>query len=150
VLAYDKYKTVKSNNYIKNVDLETLKMESDVISLHVPLTKETNQMIDNSFIEGLKQGVVLINSSRGKVVNQASVLNWIKSGKIKQYATDVLENENLKSFTSSEMDLFESLLATNQVIITPHVAGWSHESYFNIADVLSKKLIDFSLSIKKN
>lgn len=150
VLAYDKYKTVKSNNYIKNVDLETLKMESDVISLHVPLTKETNQMIDNSFIEGLKQGVVLINSSRGKVVNQASVLNWIKSGKIKQYATDVLENENLKSFTSSEMDLFESLLATNQVIITPHVAGWSHESYFNIADVLSKKLIDFSLSTKKN
>ena len=150
VLAYDKYKTVNTNNYIKNVDLETLKIESDVISLHVPLTKETNQMIDNSFIEGLKQGVVLINTSRGNVVNQVSVLNWIKSGKIKQYATDVLENENLKSFTSSEINLFEGLLSTNQVIITPHVAGWSHESYFNIADVLSKKLIDFSLSTKKN
>jgi D-3-phosphoglycerate dehydrogenase / 2-oxoglutarate reductase len=150
ILVYDKFKNVESNSYLTNVDLETLKKESDVISLHVPLTKETNQMINNSFIEGLKQGVVLINTSRGNVVNQVSVLNWIKSGKIKQYATDVLENENLKSFTSSEIDLFESLLATNQVIITPHVAGWSHESYFNIADVLSKKLIDFSLSTKKN
>ena len=150
VLVYDKFKNVESNTYLTNVDLETLKKESDVISLHIPLTKETNQMINNSFIEGLKQGVVLINTSRGNVVNQVSVLNWIKSGKIKQYATDVLENENLKSFTSSEIDLFESLLATNQVIITPHVAGWSHESYFSIADVLSKKLIDFSLSTKKN
>lgn len=150
VLVYDKYKSVKSNGYIKSVDLETLKKESDVISLHIPLTKETNQMVENSFIEGLKQGVVLINTSRGNVVNQASVLNWIKSGKIKQYATDVLENENLKAFNPCEIDIFKSLLATNQVIITPHVAGWSHESYFNIADVLSKKLIDFSLSTKKN
>lgn len=150
VLVYDKYKVVENNNYIKNVDLETLKKESDVISLHVPLTKETNQMINNSFIEGLKEGVVLINTSRGMVVNTESVLKWIKSGKINQFATDVLENEILSSFTEKEKHIFDTLLSTNQVIITPHVAGWSYESYFEIADILSEKLIDYSLSLKKN
>lgn len=150
VIAYDKYKDDIESAFANFVSYDELLENSDVLSLHVPLTAETNKMVDAGFISRLKNGVVLINTSRGKIVDTRAVLDGIKSGKVKSFATDVLENENLKAMSASEESLFTELTSNNQVIVTPHVAGWSNESYEKIAAVLAKKILDFTIKIKNN
>lgn len=150
VIAYDKYKDEAESAFASFVSLEELLQHSDVLSLHVPLTAETHQMVDDGFISKMKNGAVLINTSRGKIVNTRAVLNGIKSGKIKSFATDVLENENLNAMSVSEKELFMGLTSNSQVIVTPHVGGWSNESYEKIATVLAKKILDFTIKIKNN
>jgi D-3-phosphoglycerate dehydrogenase / 2-oxoglutarate reductase len=145
IIAYDKFHQNNPFDYVKMVDFETILKESDIISFHIPLTKQTSQMINSDFINHCKQGVVMLNTSRGGIVNQEDLLSGINSGKIKQYGTDVLENENFEYLTSVEKEKIMLLMSNNQVIVTPHVAGWSGESYYKIADVLSEKIIKFSI-----
>lgn len=150
IIAYDKFHDSNPFDFVKIVDFQEIINQSDVISFHIPLTQFTSKLIDERLINQCKHGVVMINTSRGGIVNQADVLSGINSGKIKQYGTDVLENENLNEMSVKERGELSALISKNQVIVTPHVAGWTHESYFKIAEVLSQKIIDFSIKIKKN
>ena len=147
VIAYDKYAGVNSP-YAEAVDMGELIGQSDVLSMHVPLNQSTRGMVNADFISRMKDQSVLINTSRGAIVNTADVLSGITGGKIKGFATDVLENEDFGRLSENEKKIISDLCLSNQVIITPHVAGWSVESYERIATVLSEKIISFTTNIK--
>lgn len=149
VLAYDKYKKVDSD-YARETDLETLLNQADILSFHVPLTKETKGFVNLKMIEQMKDEVVLLNTARGGILKLEDVHIGIIGGKIKSFGSDVLENENLPTWTPEEKQIFENLIASNQVLITPHVAGWTVESYQKIADVLSDKIIEYTMKAKNN
>ncbi len=149
VVAYDKYITFKNDSYAHQVELSELLNNSDVISLHVPLTKETNQFFNQSFLNLTKNEIVLLNTSRGAVINYIDLMNCINGGKKIFLGLDVLENENLEHLNEAQKSFFNFLVSNNQSLITPHVAGWTKESYYKIADVLSQKIINYSINKKK-
>ena len=130
------------------IELEEMLKTADIISFHVPLTAETKGMINSELIGKMKDGVVLLNTSRGGICKLCDVQLGIIGGKIKSFGTDVLENENLNTWTEAERRLVDELIASNQVLITPHVAGWTFESYQKIADVLAHKIIEYTNKLK--
>ena len=140
VFAYDKYKTGFGTDKIQECSLEILKNEVDVLSMHVPLTKETEKYIDSEFIMGMKKPFYLLNMSRGPVVCLNSVMDELDKCKIIGFGADVLENENLQTLTEKEEATFESAINQNRMIFTPHIAGWTNESYLKIGQVLLEKI----------
>ncbi|HEU5166822.1 MAG TPA: NAD(P)-dependent oxidoreductase [Chitinophagaceae bacterium] len=140
VLAYDKYKFGFSKDYIKEASLEQLCRYSDVISFHVPLTHETHYLANHDFFLSVKQKPWILNTSRGQIVNTQDLKNAILNGAIAGAGLDVLENEKLSSYTAEEQALFEWLIHQPNVIITPHIAGYSYEAFFKMSEVLLQKL----------
>lgn len=140
VLAYDKYKSGFGGNAVQEVSLETLFRQSEVISLHLPLTAETVYYADDEFYKSLHNPIYLINTSRGKIVQTSSLVNALKDNKIKGAGLDVLENEKFVTYALKEKEELKKLLASERVIITPHIAGWTKESGEKIYSVLLKKL----------
>ena len=140
VLAYDKYKFGFASGYIKEASLDQLCRYADVISFHVPLTEETVYMANKSFFNSLQQKPWLLNTSRGKVVNLDDVVGALKNGQLKGVGLDVLENENLSSYSDNEKTTLNWLLNQPNVIITPHIAGYSHEAFLKMGEVLLEKL----------
>ena len=140
VLAYDKYKFGFSKDYIKEASLEQLCRYADVISFHVPLTDETYYLANHDFFQSLKQKPWILNTSRGQIVHTQDLKNAILNGTIAGAGLDVLENEKLSSYTPEEQTLFEWLIDQPNVIITPHIAGYSHEAFLKMSEVLLQKL----------
>jgi D-3-phosphoglycerate dehydrogenase / 2-oxoglutarate reductase len=149
VLAYDKYKFNYSDQYVSETDLQTIYEKTDILSIHVPLTEETNQMVDDHFINRFKKSIYLINTARGKVLKTADLVINLKSGKVKGAALDVLEYEKL-SFEeiekSSLPEDFKYLLAGDNVVLSPHIAGWTHESNYKMAKIISLKIKELILN----
>lgn len=145
VLAYDKYLDPWPQGPARRVSLEQVQQHSDIILLHLPLTTETNHFIDEAFWQKLQKPVWLVNTARGAVVHTAALVRAIRSGKVLGAALDVLENENLASFTAAEREQFTELASFPQVILTPHVAGWTHESYQRINQVVVMRLREWLL-----
>lgn len=143
VLTYDKYKQGYSDNYAKECSMDEIFEEADVLTLHVPLTNETRGMVNEGYINKFKKSFYLLNLSRGKVVNTTDVIKAINKGKIIGAGLDVLENENITKLSPEEEKWMEALIADNRVILTPHVGGWSHESYKKTAVWLSSKILKF-------
>lgn len=144
--VYDKYKKGFGTSYVREVTLSELQQAADIITLHVPLTDETRYMVNSYFIDGVSKPFYLLNLSRGEVVNTQDVVNALDSGKIKGAALDVLENENFQTYGQAELIWFEPLRKRNNVILTPHIGGWTHESYEKIAKVLLRKIKELTLS----
>ena len=142
VLAFDKYKFGFGHGYIKEASLEQLCRYADVVSFHVPLTEETLHMADSVFFNSLQRSPFLINTSRGKIVNTTDLIDALKNRKIAGAALDVLENEKFNSYTQDEKEKMDWLLARPDVIITPHIAGYSHESLYKMAKVLAGKIFE--------
>lgn len=142
VLAYDKYKSDFSDEYVQEVTMERIFEESDVFSVHVPLTEETLWLIDGDYIKKFKKPIWLLNTARGKILKLQDLVPLLENNKVLGAALDVLENEKIQSFTEGEKQLFGKLTKKNNVILTPHVAGWSHESYYKINEVLAKKIAE--------
>ena len=142
LLAYDKYKSDFGNNSVSEVSLEELKMKSDVISLHVPLTEETRGMINADFLSGLSRSVYLLNTARGPVVNTADLIDALQSGKVKGACLDVLEQESTSFEKVDHLpDSMQELLASDKVILSPHIAGWTHEAKQKMAEFLVEKIL---------
>lgn len=136
VLAYDKYYHGFSSGHVKEASLEQIFEEADVLSLHLPLTPETTYMINGAFLSSFKKPYRLLNTSRGKVLDTGALLQGIIEGNIKGAALDVLENEKIKLLTPQQQAIFDGLVANNKVFLSPHIAGWTHESKIKIAEVL--------------
>ncbi|MDI1232655.1 MAG: NAD(P)-dependent oxidoreductase [bacterium] len=148
LIAFDKF-APSADKDVEAVSLSELQSRSDIISLHLPLTSETKYLVNLDFLDQCKPGFTLINTSRGKVVNQLDVLAALQNGKLKAFAADVLENEKFGTYTQNEIDVFNTLATLSQVVLTPHVAGWTHESYYKIAEVIALKLLEFTTNLKK-
>jgi D-3-phosphoglycerate dehydrogenase / 2-oxoglutarate reductase len=138
VIAYDKYKTGFSDMYVDEVSMEEIVKRSDILSLHVPLTEETRGLVDDEYLFHFKKPIFLINTSRGPVVKTQAVLNAIKQGKILGACLDVLEVEKFPAL--GEQEWFEELRASGKVLLSPHIAGWTFESYRKISEVMAEKL----------
>lgn len=150
VLAYDKYKKDFSSNIIKEVNLENLFNKIDILSIHLPLSEETHYYVNEALINQVKKPFYLINTARGNNVCIADLVKGLKSGKVLGACLDVLEYEAKSFETINSSDLppdFQYLVQAQNVILSPHVAGWTQESYIKLSSFLAGKIenefIDF-------
>lgn len=140
VLAYDKFRTTYSDQYTQEATVEQIKAEADILSLHVPLTDDTRHWIDQVFMAQMRKSFFLVNASRGEVVSLSAVVAGLQSGKVRGACLDVMENEKLKTLSPIQQANFDYLRRSDQVILTPHIAGWTRESYIRINKVLVEQL----------
>ncbi|MEX0966319.1 MAG: NAD(P)-dependent oxidoreductase [Bacteroidia bacterium] len=140
VIAYDKYKSGFSDSVAHQVDLEDIFERADVLSLHIPLNRETYHFINAEFIAKFKKPFYLLNTSRGKNVNTKDLLDAVEQGKVLGAALDVLENEDLESYSQEEKALLQRVINNGKILITPHIAGWTFESKQKIFSTLIDKL----------
>ncbi|MBB4808017.1 D-3-phosphoglycerate dehydrogenase [Chryseobacterium defluvii] len=131
-----------SDEFASQVTLDQLKNSADIVSLHIPLTTETYHLVDEEFISGMKKDFYFINTARGKNVNTGSLVEGLRSGKIKGACLDVLEYEK-SSFEhlETENDDLKYLLDSEKVIVTPHIAGWTHQSKEKLAQIIVDKIL---------
>lgn len=138
VIAYDKYKTGFSDAYAREVSMEEIVKFSDVLSLHLPLTRETRNLVDTEYLFHFRKPIFFLNTSRGEIVNTSAVLKAIADGKILGAGLDVLEVEKFPAL--AEQNWYAELAKNDKVVLSPHVAGWTFESYRKISEVLAEKL----------
>ncbi len=140
VLAYDKYLVNYGDAFAEESEMDRIFSDAEIVSFHIPLTKETQGMVIGNYLQRFQKQIHLINTSRGKIIRHAELLQCILSGKVLGAALDVFENENFSSHTSAERKIFQELVETQRVIFTPHIAGKSFESKKKIAEVLVRKI----------
>lgn len=144
VISYDKYRVEYSPewDFVEKVTLQDILNRSDIISLHLPLTEEVIHLVDDQFISRCKENVIIINTSRGKVINTESLVKALELKHIGGACLDVFENEKPPTYSLREKKLYERLFAQDSVVLSPHVAGWTNESLVRIADVMLAKYDD--------
>jgi D-3-phosphoglycerate dehydrogenase len=143
IYAYDTEIKKWPNSYAKQTTIEQIQEEADIISFHTPYDRSTHHYFNDEFIEKMQKNFFLINTARGKVVATSSLVNGIKSGKVLGACLDVLEYEKStfeKLFETTMSKDFEYLIHSNRVILSPHIAGWTVESYEKLATVLADKI----------
>ncbi|WP_293739133.1 2-hydroxyacid dehydrogenase [uncultured Parabacteroides sp.] len=150
ILAYDLYPDMKfaEEEGISYVTLDELYRESDIISLHCPLTDQTKYMIDKDSIDKMKKGVMIINTGRGQLINTNDLIEGLKEKKIAAAGLDVYEEEGEyfyedKSDKIIDDDVLARLLSFNNVIVTSHQAFFTKEALYNIAETTLQNIDDF-------
>lgn len=144
VLAYDKYLTsgyAHTMPWVKEVkSIDEICQKADIVSLHLPLTNETKHLFNAAFIAKCRHGVVLINTSRGACVNTQDMVDALENQQISGVCLDVFENEKTPTFTPEERALYQRLYKMENVVVMPHIAGWTHESKRRMAEILIEKI----------
>jgi D-3-phosphoglycerate dehydrogenase len=140
IMAYDKFKKGFGNASVTEVTLDEIFETADIVTIHVPLDRHTKHMVNSEFIQSFVRKIFLLNLSRGAVVKTENVITGLQNGKIRGFAADVLENENPQQMGDTDGLWFRELVSRNDVVLTPHVAGWTVESYEKISEVLAEKI----------
>lgn len=144
ILAYDKYKSGFSNEYVKESTMDEIFKNADIVSFHIPLTEETHYLFDEQYINSFQKPFYFINTSRGKNVNTSHLVQGLKSGKVLGACLDVIEYESV-SFENvifdSLPDSYQYLIHSENVILAPHIAGWTHESHKKMSVFLAEKIL---------
>ncbi|MGB1217081.1 MAG: NAD(P)-dependent oxidoreductase, partial [Saprospiraceae bacterium] len=142
ILVYDKYKShyTFGHPFVKETTLEEIQNQADIISFHLPLTEEIHHYLNADFIIKCKKGFVLINTSRGKVVDTKALIQGLENGQIGGACLDVFENEKPNTFSQEEHEMYNQLYQFPNTILTPHVAGWTVESKARLSEVILGKL----------
>jgi len=143
ILAYDKYLSGFGSKMVEEVDIETLLNEADVISFHVPLTNETRDWINDDFFKRVKKQIVLLNLARGEIMETSAVLRALERKQIVALGVDVWPNEKLETWSDEEREEFDRIKVSGNVLITPHVAGWTRESYRRISEIAADKILAY-------
>ena len=143
LLAYDKFKSNYSAGSVEEVNLKTIFEESDIISLHIPYSTDNHYFVNDTFLSSFRKNIFLVNTARGLILNTADLVKHLKSGKVRGAALDVLEYEetsfNFLKFDKLPAD-FQYLSQADNVVLSPHIAGWSFESKLKHAQVLAEKI----------
>ena len=140
ILAYDKYKKDFGDEFVKECGMNEIFSEADILSLHVPLTNETQGFYNKNFFNRFEKSIYLVNTARGPVLPLKDLLSLMDEGRILGAALDVLENEKINRLSELEEQNFRNLISRKNVIMTPHVGGWTFESYQKINEVLIGKI----------
>ncbi len=140
VLAYDKYKTDYEDDHCTAVTPDRIFSEAEIVSLHIPLTPENKGMVDDDFLSRFTHPIILLNTARGEILSQEALLNALKDGRVTAAGLDVLENEKLDTLTPDQREVFAQICAHPRILLTPHVAGWTFESYVRINEILCRKI----------
>mgnify|MGYP006267684119 CR=1 FL=1 len=139
VLAYDKYLSGYGEIFAAQASPEQIFQHADVLSLHVPLTAETHEMVDLAYLEQFQKPIYLLNLARGPIVKLPDLLDALEQGLVLGAALDVLPNEKFDTLTSEEKDLYQRLFDRDDVLLSPHIGGWTVESRQNINQALLKQ-----------
>jgi len=140
ILAHDIYKTNFDTAQIKQVSLQEIQKQANVISLHLPLTELTHHYANDSFFNACVQKPYFLSTCRGAVTNTDALLKALQNQVVSGVGMDVLENEQLDSYSSSEQARLQAFMAHPNFILTPHIAGYSHEAYLKMSQILLGKL----------
>jgi D-3-phosphoglycerate dehydrogenase len=142
VLAYDKYKNnyVSDFPYVTETNMEQIYRKADILSLHLPCTEETKGLADLKFFEKFAKPIVLINTSRGDIVPTIDLLDALDSGLVSGACMDVFENEKPQTYTEQQELYYKDLFSRDNVLLTPHVAGWTIESRERLAKLLLDRI----------
>ncbi|MEY3968225.1 MAG: hypothetical protein RL137_1130 [Bacteroidota bacterium] len=144
VMAFDKYKTGFGDHFVQECTLEAIQEQADVLSFHVPQNKETLYYFDSAFLKSMKKPFYLLNLSRGKIVDTKALVEGLSLGLVKGAGLDVLEFErkSFESFFDQEIpEELQALFAAENVCLSPHVGGWTTESYIKLSSVLADKIL---------
>lgn len=140
VLAYDINKYGFGQDYIKEANLEQICRYADVISFHIPLTDNTKYLVDDAFFKSLQQKPIIINTSRGAIIKTSALIEALKLNLISGAALDVLEKEEIDRFSVEEREEMKDLINQPNVLLTPHIAGYSKEAFYKMSAVILEKL----------
>lgn len=140
ILVYDRFKSGFSDNQITEVPLSVIEEEAEIISFHIPMLPENRHLANRDFFKRLKKKPWMINTSRGEVIDTQSLIEALQAGYIRGAALDVLENESINTLTPEEQAWFDQLRADSRVLISPHIAGYTNESFYKLGQVLIEKL----------
>ena len=140
VLAYDKYKKDYSDEYATEVTMNDIFDRCDILSLHVPLTDETNYLVNSAYINSFRKNIYLVNTSRGKVLNTSDLVINLKSKKVLGACLDVLEFEGLSFENMILPEDIKGMLKMHNVVLSPHIAGWTNESNYKMAVTIAEKV----------
>ncbi|MFY0673603.1 MAG: phosphoglycerate dehydrogenase [Bacteroidia bacterium] len=139
LLPYDKYKPRIESIEKESVKLEDVYEGAEIVSLHLPLNEETRYYANDEFFNSFKNPIYFLNTSRGGVLNTTALLKAIEKGKVLKAAIDVIETEPLEKASTKEKELLKELIKTGKVLITPHIAGWTHEAKRKMFSILLDK-----------
>lgn len=142
VLAYDKYQKNQGVEGVEEVEMDEVYTHADIVSLHLPLTPETRGLVDYAWLKAFEKSIYLINTARGPIVSSTDLWNSLQSGKVKGACLDVLDIETPSFEKIGDLPaVYQQLFASPQVVFSPHIAGWTHESYYKLSSVLADKIL---------
>ncbi|GAB3325139.1 NAD(P)-dependent oxidoreductase [Hymenobacter humi] len=143
VLAHDIDPNCAADDYAKLVSLPELQARAEVLSLHIPYSPANHHFVDERLLAGFTSPIWLLNTARGEVLNQAALVRALQAGKVRGAALDVLENERLGTLSHEQQQTFDFLASGTNVVLSPHIGGWTHQSYARINEVLVRKIAAF-------